>query len=372
MAALVALLALACSAGALQPPELVSRAEALRTLGLPVAGYAAFRTGAALSVINQPRVPEIDAPVGCKFTRIGDAGRSCRAKIFYPAAAGATGEDAAYCADGRATSDGMAGLVGFRQLGLSFLLAHLADAPSGCVLDAPPAAGKFPLLVYSHGFGGNMDMGSYFLRTVASTGVVVAALEHTDGTASRTELADGSELLFSPRMLASGAQLQRRSDELAAGVGAVPGLAGLPKIAGTFVGGHSYGGPSALLAAEALGDDVDGLVLHDPALGMASRLKLTKPTVSWTSDEYDRAGVRCGATFHAKGAFHGNFVDAPLWAPPWVMRPLSSVIPAAGPADPVAVHAALARGAARFMRGEPASALITEPLFEPRGDLKTT
>ena len=372
MAAFVALLALACSAGALQPPELVSRAEALRTLGLPVAGYAAFRTGAALSVINQPRVPEIDAPVGCKFTRIGDAGRSCRAKIFYPAAAGATGEDAAYCADGRATSDGMAGLVGFRQLGLSFLLAHLADAPSGCVLDAPPAAGKFPLLVYSHGFGGNMDMGSYFLRTVASTGVIVAALEHTDGTASRTELADGSELLFSPRMLASGAQLQRRSDELAAGVGAVPGLAGLPKIAGTFVGGHSYGGPSALLAAEALGDDVDGAVLHDPALGMASRLKLTKPTVSWTSDEYDRAGVRCGATFHAKGAFHGNFVDAPLWAPPWVMRPLSSVIPAAGPADPVAVHAALARGAARFMRGEPASALITEPLFEPRGDLKTT
>ena len=63
MAALVALRALACSAAALQPPDVLSRAEALRTLGLPVAGYAAFRTGAALSVINQPRVPEIDAPV---------------------------------------------------------------------------------------------------------------------------------------------------------------------------------------------------------------------------------------------------------------------------------------------------------------------
>ncbi|KAK7254121.1 hypothetical protein SO694_00008250 [Aureococcus anophagefferens] len=141
-------------------------------------------------------------------TRDGRAG----AKIFYPAPPGATGEDAAYCADGRATSDGMAGLVGFRQLGLSFLLAHLADAPSGC--------------------------------------------------------------------------LQRRSDELAAGVGAVPGLAGLPKISGAFVGGHSrrpLGAPGGRR-----GDALDGLVLHDPALGMASRLKLTKPTVSWTSDEYDR------------------------------------------------------------------------------------
>ena len=74
-------------------------------------------------------------------------------------------------------------------------------------------------------------------------------------------------------------------------------------------------------------------------------------TVSFTSDEYDAAGVRCGATFHCRGAFHGNFVDAPLWAPPWVMRPLSSVIPAAGPVDPSLAHAALAAAATTFMRG---------------------
>ena len=70
----------------------------------------------------------------------------------------------------------MAGLVGFRQLGLSFLLAHLAEAESGTWLDAPPAqlrpGEKLPVLIYSHGFGGNMDMASYMFRTFAAHGIV--------------------------------------------------------------------------------------------------------------------------------------------------------------------------------------------------------
>ena len=59
--------------------------------------------------------------------------------------------------------------------------------------------------------------------------------------------------------------------------------------------------------------------------------------------------MRCGdATLHTLGGFHGNFVDAPLWAPSWVMTPLSFVIPASGPCDPIAMHAMLARTARLF------------------------
>ena len=160
-------------------------ADAGATASTLIAAAAAFRGGAAFAVIGQPRMPPLVGPnqaVGCRIARVrtGESDGACRAKIFYPAAID-TGVDAPYCTDGRETSDGMAGLVGFRQLGLSFLLAHLANAPSGCVLDAPPSEGSFPLFVYSHGYGGNMDMGTYFLREIAAAGAIVCAIEHTGG-----------------------------------------------------------------------------------------------------------------------------------------------------------------------------------------------
>lgn len=230
-------------------PTLI-RSDLIRGVLTAAAAAGSFRAGAAVAVINQPRLPPLTGPfkeVGVRYSRAGSA----RVKTFYPAALPDSSprlEEAPYCTDGRATSDGMAGLVGFRQLGLSFLLAHLANAHSGCWLGAPPVHPErpLPLLVYSHGFGGNMDMGSYLMRQLASHGVVVAAVEHTDGTASFTRLADGSDLAFAPTKLSRAAQIRRRAEELLAA--AVPGALGegLPISsdgAGTFLGGHSCGGP---------------------------------------------------------------------------------------------------------------------------------
>ena len=319
---------------------------------------AAFRAGAAFAVIDQPRLPPTtgEFDVGVCYSRCGGA----RVKIFYPAA-GSSDRPAPYCTDGRETSDGMAGLVGFKQLGLSFLLAHLADAPSGTWLDAPPAPARdLPLLVYSHGFGGNMDMASFLFRAFAAHGIVVAAVEHTDGTASYTTREDGAPRPFAPRELSQREQLSRRAAELLAA--AQPGALDLPAGLTTgdvFLGGHSFGGPSALLAASSAAAarvNVRGMLLHDPALGMNGDLWAIRraarevPTLSYVSDEYDRFGVSCGeATLHTVGGFHGNFVDAPLWAPNWVMAPLSFVIPASGPCDAPMMHQTLARTARLFM-----------------------
>ena len=375
-------------------------------LGLTAAA-GSFRAGAAIAQIDQPRIPPLAGEfeqVGVRYVRCGGA----RVKVFYPASA-TSAEAAPYCTDGRTTSDGMAGLVAFRQLGLSFLLGHLADARSGCWLDAPPAGENLPLLVYSHGFGGNMDMASYLFRTFAAHGIVVAAVEHTDGTASYTQLADESPFPFAPLKLKRKQQLERRAEELLAT--AQPGaLDGLPT-GDVFLGGHSFGGPAALLAAASASTStkppvhVRGLLLHDPALGMGAlaRHSLARmhahalscrradactalalrpragadvwavrrgarglPTLSYVSDEYDRFGVRCGdATLHTVGGFHGNFVDAPLWAPNWVMAPLSFVIPASGPCDAVAMHEMLARTAAIFMRAtsDGAAAVPTDDII---------
>ena len=350
----------------------MTRADVMRSLcslplavrvAVPVA--AAFRTGAALAVIGQPRMPALTGPYESIGVQIVEVPGCCRAKVFYPCEPVVGLEEAPYCTDGRQSSDSMAGLVGFKQLGLSFLLAHLADAWSGCLKDAPPISQgtALPLLVYSHGFGGNMDMGSYLMREIASQGVVVAALEHRDGTASFTRAADGSEMPFAPNRLSSIEQLRCRVRDLLAA--AKPGALGtrLPALDATRVclGGHSYGGPAALLAAAMAPSTARpaGVLLHDPALGMGSSElsrvacrggSLECPVLSFTSDEYDRAGVVCGTTYHIDGCFHGNFVDAALWAPPWVMRPLSAVVPAAGPMEPAAVHAVLARTAARFLK----------------------
>ncbi|VEU38665.1 unnamed protein product [Pseudo-nitzschia multistriata] len=43
---------------------------------------------------------------------------------------------------------------------------------------------KFPLVLFSHGLSGNMEMYSQICAQLASTGCVVAALEHEDGSAS--------------------------------------------------------------------------------------------------------------------------------------------------------------------------------------------
>ena len=114
-------------------------------ISYPAAFIASFRTGAAISVINQPRMPMIDdgISVGSSLLRLPSG---TRVRLFYPTNstiddnATSSGSYAPYCTDGKQTSSGMAGMVGFRQLGLSFLLEHLADASSGCIQDAIPSS----------------------------------------------------------------------------------------------------------------------------------------------------------------------------------------------------------------------------------------
>ena len=358
-------------------------------ISYPAAFIASFRSGAAISVINQPRIPMIDdnISVGSSVLRLPSG---TRVRLFYPtnstidASSKSTTTYAKYCTDGKQTSSGMAGMVGFRQLGLSFLLEHLADASSGCIQDAVPVSDEntennnLPLLIYSHGYGGNMDMSTYFMRTMASKGMIVAALEHTDGTASSTVLEDGYERRFNEYYMTGRQQLTRRASELLEAADFLP--IELEKrynisVETIMLGGHSYGAPSAVLAGNGANDksNIKGLILHDPALGMGYGMlppngaKSKIPTISYVSDEYNRANVRYGdLTVHVQGCYHGNFVDAPLWAPRIIMRCLSLVIPAAGPADPNEVHEQLAESAVAFLESQDpiSDDVISGDLFE--------
>eukprot|EP00536_Pseudo-nitzschia_multiseries_P005816 jgi/Psemu1/296015/fgenesh1_pm.116_\ len=265
-------------------------------------------------------------------------------------------------------------MLGLRQIGLSFLLAHLARANSGCYEENVgttkrliPRGKKYPLLIYSHGYGGNMDMSTFFLRGFALQGMIIAIIEHTDGTATSTVLSDGSRLNFHPFRFSLRDGLHVRSKEILEAVDYLPSLFPdcLDRI---FIGGHSYGATSALVASQLRSEGISGLILHDPALKMGAgclQLPPKIPTVSYVSDEFCWAGIRCGdATYHVHGAFHGNFVDIPLWAPIWILRIISLTSRAAGPADPDNVHLQLAKSAKAFAEDPLGMEGVDQSLFE--------
>jgi len=383
--------------------EAIARPAAAVFLG---ASSRAAAGRAAASVAGRPPAPSIDpseeaggvaVAVGSSVLRLPSG---ARVRLFYPAGrrnstttTSSSSSFAPYCTDGRRTSDGMASIVGLHRLGLSFLLGHLAGASSGCVEDAAPAAMMMighdrirlpssgeeeveeeappllPLLVYSHGMRGNMDAASHFFRAVASRGAIVAALEHTDGTASHAVLADGSERMFDEHRMTGRQQLVRRASELLEAAKHLPDEIrrmhhGVAIVGHVMLGGHGLGAASAIMAANGASSSVDpsesyvrGVVLHDPTLGMGygilppngSRCRV--PAVTYVSDGYRRSDVRYGdVTLHARGSRHWNFLDAPLWVPRWAAGPLSRVVPSAASASyAIELHDRLADSAMAFL-----------------------
>lgn len=338
--------------------------------GTVLAAGGAFYIGAKVALLGQPQRP----PLSGRFSAVGSrldqvAGLRCR--TFYPADPAANSQEAPYLSEGTKTSDAMARLVFFP----GFLLEHLAAAGSGCGKDAIPLMPMFgskgyPLLVYSHGQGGNMDMGTYFLSQIASCGIVVVAVEHQDGSASTGDAGNPRPFSFGQGQLG----VSHRAVEMINVAEALVSPGGLAEKLYAdrecvLIGGHSYGGPTAIIAAAARPQLFRGLVLHDPALG-SSMPRLTQPTFAIVGDQYANIpslanevrkvcagapavltgpGSSWAGAWHYVGISHGNFVDAPLWAPLIVMRALSLVlIPAAGPHDPAEAHQQMAEAAAAF------------------------
>ena len=73
---------------------LLTRSEAIM---YPLGFLAAFRTGAAISVINQPQIPPVDVAVGSTVLRLPN-NYGTRVRLFYPTTTAAAA--APYCTDG--------------------------------------------------------------------------------------------------------------------------------------------------------------------------------------------------------------------------------------------------------------------------------
>jgi len=121
----------------------------------------------------------------------------------------------------------------------------IADTPvfSGdlAVRDAPPTAGTYPLVVFSHGFRGNWGNQSWLASALAHQGYIVAAVNHP-GTTTRD------------RNPEAAAQLWRRPIDLQRAINTVMAQAdqfGRVAKGQVAVVGHSLGGWTALEIAGA-------------------------------------------------------------------------------------------------------------------------
>tara|TARA_R110002049_G_scaffold23545_3_gene83329 strand:+ start:43452 stop:44774 length:1323 start_codon:yes stop_codon:yes gene_type:complete len=149
--------------------------------------------------------------------------RALTVEMWYPAAAGASGE--------------------------TTLKAFLRDGTTEVELqgqarrDAAPAGDEtYPLVLISHGYPGNRFLLSHLAENIASKGYVVASIDHTDST-YRTQAAFGSTLVN--RSLDQLFVLEQMA-QMAAEGGA---FAGLYDAQNTGLIGYSMGGYGAIITA---------------------------------------------------------------------------------------------------------------------------
>lgn len=227
------------------------------------------------------------------------------------------------------------------QYGLpAFLLDGPARARSHARPRAEPAAGRFPVVLFSPGLGAVRTQSTAWAEELASRGYVVAALDHPYDSAA-VQLADGR--VITSRLAATGddAEDNRRAlraieiraadlsfvrQRLADPAGPLAGRLDPNRVA---VAGHSLGGAAALLAARLDPEfgaviDLDGYP-RDPSPDPYPQPVLAlrhQPDGEETADygsrltEALRRSRATGYLIMVPGTAHLTFTDAPLYLPP--------------------------------------------------------
>ncbi|MGY2893428.1 alpha/beta hydrolase family protein [Deinococcus sp. UYEF24] len=163
-----------------------------------------------------------------------------------------------------------------------------------------PAGGKYPLVIFSHGYPGSRYLMSYLAENLASKGYVVASIDHTDST-------NADKAAFSSTLLNRAQDDQAVLDGVAALSTSGSGfLNGLVDANNTALLGYSMGGYGALnFAGAGYADQVLGFVpggaLKARQTGnftVDPRLKAVVAFAPWGGDYAVKSiGVNTGAQY---------------------------------------------------------------------------
>jgi alpha-beta hydrolase superfamily lysophospholipase len=124
--------------------------------------------------------------------------RELMVQLWYPALAEPGADTSPWIEKADVVGRAVADWLGFP----SFALDHLRYARTNSYVDSPltEADDPFPVILFSHGWGGFRAQNTYQMEELASQGYVVAALDHTYGSAS-TVFPDGQVAKFDPQTL---------------------------------------------------------------------------------------------------------------------------------------------------------------------------
>jgi len=320
-----------------------------------------------------------------------DSARELMVQLWYPAEAGTGKGHAPWVESADVIAPAIAGWLGLP----SFFLDHLTLAVSPALLEAslPPGGERYPVILFSHGYGGFRAQNSNQVIELASQGYVVAAVEHTYG-AVVTVFPDGRVANHNPDTLPEGLNeaenLQatlRLGDQWASDLSfLLDTLEGLNRDANgsRFAGrldlshlaamGHSTGGGAAIefcrrdsRCQAVLGMDpymkpvseaTLDLGLSQPGLYLFSERWTTEGNLDLFNRFFDRSGGRAwrGSII---GTAHYDFTDLPL------LSPLAPIIGLKGPiAGPRVVEIINTISLAFFdqtLRGQPSGIFEGEP-----------
>ncbi|EEY54104.1 uncharacterized protein PITG_20138 [Phytophthora infestans T30-4] len=208
--------------------------------------------------------------IGCRSRRLG--GVECR--VFYPSTdiprsdTKKTSHLVPYLHHGRHLMKGL-GVFSKKPAWLFHNMsnAHLAALQDAPVASSPAASIGWPLVVFSHGLAGSLELYSYVNQELASHGNVVVVLNHCDGSACVCSPEPGrveyyQQITPEVRDDINGAgfrfrngQLQQRVSEVRAVLDAIKQEATVDSVfsrcdlTSVSVAGHSFGAATALSAA---------------------------------------------------------------------------------------------------------------------------
>ncbi len=132
--------------------------------------------------IGQGWMVVVDSSRRERFATKPGAIRRFPVKIWYPAPAGTTGPRAPYGEPREFAGAGMP----------PFLFSHVGLIRTNAILGAPLATGdRFPILIFSHGYGGGFGQNTVQMEELASQGYVIASIAHP-GEAGWAPFPDGT------------------------------------------------------------------------------------------------------------------------------------------------------------------------------------